>query len=277
MKLFKDTSSSGQKDRTVPPKLLNAVGRRATVSGYDAAGTIRFAGFHHIKNHLRLGIELDYPIGNNDGTVGGFAYFSCAAKHGVLVHPRKVQLEPTSKSAEPLFEMIGPCQEVDDDTELESALALWRGQDSAAFGDDSMATKESMLDLSAHIDRSESFASSAAHDEVPHSALSPGTVNDDEILDLTAYIDRSNSFASSVGSLASPPPPSERSPSGKQEPIAEVVESSTVRLDLVESSFLTYRHDLELLGSRLRELSDRLAVCERPMLRFDVGDTLSEA
>ena len=39
---------------------------------------------------MRCGVELDDPVGRNNGSVGGEQYFTCADKHGVLVVPNKV-------------------------------------------------------------------------------------------------------------------------------------------------------------------------------------------
>lgn len=38
----------------------------------------------------RCGVELDEPVGLNNGTVGGHTYFTAQPNHGVLVDPRKV-------------------------------------------------------------------------------------------------------------------------------------------------------------------------------------------
>lgn len=68
------------------------VGRLVTVRGYDSVGVLRFHGPHHLRGGLRCGVELDRPIGNNDGTVQGHEYFVCATRHGVLCVPNKVFL-----------------------------------------------------------------------------------------------------------------------------------------------------------------------------------------
>ncbi|EDQ85046.1 uncharacterized protein MONBRDRAFT_29704 [Monosiga brevicollis MX1] len=65
------------------------VGARVTVTGYGT-GMLRFYGPHHVKRHLRCGVHLDQPLGNNNGVVGGHTYFNCPDKHGVLVVPSKV-------------------------------------------------------------------------------------------------------------------------------------------------------------------------------------------
>eukprot|EP00041_Stephanoeca_diplocostata_P020986 m.480615 g.480615 ORF g.480615 m.480615 type:complete len:725 (+) comp21708_c0_seq2:110-2284(+) len=70
----------------------NDVGRLVTVRGYDSIGVLRFHGAHHHKGGVRCGVELDQPIGNNDGTVQGHEYFVCAKRHGVLCVPQKVFL-----------------------------------------------------------------------------------------------------------------------------------------------------------------------------------------
>jgi len=37
-----------------------------------------------------LGIELDQPVGKNDGSVAGVRYFDCKPSHGVFAPPSKV-------------------------------------------------------------------------------------------------------------------------------------------------------------------------------------------
>ena len=65
-----------------------AVGDRVAING-KGAGTVRFAGPHHVEGTPRLGVELDDPTGKNNGTVTGHRYFSCAPGHGALVKPHR--------------------------------------------------------------------------------------------------------------------------------------------------------------------------------------------
>eukprot|EP00040_Diaphanoeca_grandis_P024480 m.134549 g.134549 ORF g.134549 m.134549 type:complete len:1212 (-) comp29744_c1_seq4:108-3743(-) len=66
------------------------VGKRCTVKGYDCEGVIRFVGPDVTSGKVKVGIELDEPLGKNDGNVKGNWYFSSPANHGVLVIPKKV-------------------------------------------------------------------------------------------------------------------------------------------------------------------------------------------
>ena len=59
-----------------------SVGCRCTVVGYSAGGVVRFVGEHHSEGTARVGVELDAPIGKNNGTVGGHQYFVCPPKAG---------------------------------------------------------------------------------------------------------------------------------------------------------------------------------------------------
>ena len=71
------------------------VGKRVKVQGYACQGTLRFLGMHHDKGILRAGVELDEPIGKNNGTVGGHTYFACKERYGILCAPSKVSLSET--------------------------------------------------------------------------------------------------------------------------------------------------------------------------------------
>jgi protein tyrosine phosphatase len=54
------------------------VGRLVTVRGYDSVGILRFYGDHENKSYgTWCGVELDHPIGKNDGTVNNVEYFTC--------------------------------------------------------------------------------------------------------------------------------------------------------------------------------------------------------
>lgn len=68
------------------------IGKRVFVEGYDSVGTLRFYGPHISKPGMRCGVELDDPIGRNNGTVGDHQYFTCDDLKGVLVAPYKVKL-----------------------------------------------------------------------------------------------------------------------------------------------------------------------------------------
>jgi len=67
------------------------VGLRVAVEKFGD-GTLRFFGPHHRDGKPRCGVELDEANGINNGTIGDHYYFSCTAKHGVLVDPRVVRL-----------------------------------------------------------------------------------------------------------------------------------------------------------------------------------------
>lgn len=46
------------------------VGKRVRIQGYSCSGTLRFFGQHKAKGTARCGVELDEPLGKNDGRVG---------------------------------------------------------------------------------------------------------------------------------------------------------------------------------------------------------------
>jgi len=64
------------------------VGKRVVVSGLGE-GYLRFFG--PIRTGLtQAGVELDSPVGDNNGSEKGVSYFSCKDKYGVFLDPRKV-------------------------------------------------------------------------------------------------------------------------------------------------------------------------------------------
>ena len=54
-------------------------------------GKVRHRGTTYFATGEWFGIELDAPVGKNDGTVLDHAYFSCKTKHGVFVRREKLQ------------------------------------------------------------------------------------------------------------------------------------------------------------------------------------------
>jgi len=48
-------------------------------------GTLRFFGATEFASGTFAGVELDDPVGKNDGSLGGIKYFTCASKYGKTV------------------------------------------------------------------------------------------------------------------------------------------------------------------------------------------------
>ena len=47
-------------------------------------GILRFCGQTDFASGEWAGVELDSPVGKNDGSVGGVVYFHCQPKHGKM-------------------------------------------------------------------------------------------------------------------------------------------------------------------------------------------------
>eukprot|EP00439_Symbiodinium_sp_Y106_P019034 s1897_g2.t1 len=75
-----------------PPGANFSVGQRVFVS--NRAGTVRFCGQTEFAGGVWVGIQLDDPVGRNDGTVKDVVYFTCPPNHGIFVRPAQVTLTP---------------------------------------------------------------------------------------------------------------------------------------------------------------------------------------
>ncbi|CCX06459.1 CAP Gly-rich domain-containing protein [Pyronema domesticum] len=85
------------------------VGKRCRIGGVEAQkrGTVRFVGLvKEIPNGgLWVGVELDEPVGKNDGSIQGVRYFQCKPNFGSFQKPERVE--------------IGEFEEIDDFEDLE--------------------------------------------------------------------------------------------------------------------------------------------------------------
>lgn len=75
-----------------------AVGKRCRVGGDDGRrGTVKYVGeVKEIPGVLGawVGVQLDEPVGKNDGSIGGTRYWDqeSQAKHGVFVRAERVEI-----------------------------------------------------------------------------------------------------------------------------------------------------------------------------------------
>ncbi|VDO41494.1 unnamed protein product, partial [Haemonchus placei] len=67
---------------------------RVVVSG-GKQGVVRFIGETEFAQGIWAGIELEQPLGKNDGSVQGKRYFTCKSPYGVFVPASKAQKAPS--------------------------------------------------------------------------------------------------------------------------------------------------------------------------------------
>ncbi|VDO85803.1 unnamed protein product [Heligmosomoides polygyrus] len=70
------------------------IGDRVLVSG-GKQGVVRFLGETEFAQGIWAGIELEQPLGKNDGSVQGKRYFTCKTPYGVFVPASKTQKAPS--------------------------------------------------------------------------------------------------------------------------------------------------------------------------------------
>lgn len=51
-------------------------------------GILRYCGSTEFAKGQWAGVELQEPVGKNDGSVGGKTYFKCRPKHGMIISRR---------------------------------------------------------------------------------------------------------------------------------------------------------------------------------------------
>lgn len=96
-----DTSVSAN-DQTVSTEPSSSsqelhIGDRVVVSG-SKFGTLKYLGKIHVAEGVWCGIQLDEPLGKNDGSVSGKRYFTCQQRYGLfspLARVEKVTSEMT--------------------------------------------------------------------------------------------------------------------------------------------------------------------------------------
>ncbi|WFD20826.1 hypothetical protein MCAP1_003080 [Malassezia caprae] len=59
---------------------------------FERRGTIRFAGPTQFAPGVWIGVELDEPVGKNDGSVQGVRYFATRMRHGTFIRPAHVRV-----------------------------------------------------------------------------------------------------------------------------------------------------------------------------------------
>uniref|UniRef100_A0A8C5IUW6 Kinesin family member 13B n=1 Tax=Junco hyemalis TaxID=40217 RepID=A0A8C5IUW6_JUNHY len=84
-----EEQQEGEKNANEIPEWLKE-GEYVTV-GTNKTGTVRYIGPTDFQEGTWVGVELDFPAGKNDGSIGGKQYFRCNPGYGLLVKPGRVR------------------------------------------------------------------------------------------------------------------------------------------------------------------------------------------
>nr|XP_015832787.2 kinesin-like protein KIF13B isoform X2 [Nothobranchius furzeri] len=99
LEILVDDDDKRSHDNVLPDWLTE--GTYVTV-GSSKAGTVRYVGTTQFSAGVWVGVELDTPVGKNDGSDGGHRYFHCKPGHGVLVRPDRLsRRDRTSRDLPP--------------------------------------------------------------------------------------------------------------------------------------------------------------------------------
>ncbi|XP_070153044.1 CAP-Gly domain-containing linker protein 1 isoform X3 [Polyergus mexicanus] len=85
------------------------IGDRVIVSSMQGSktGILRYQGPTDFAGGEWYGVELDEPLGKNDGSVNGKRYFECPPKHGLFTVPHKVSRSPSVRKSSMVYKSSG--------------------------------------------------------------------------------------------------------------------------------------------------------------------------
>lgn len=104
-------NTAAEQKAAAPGEIVNKEGNRINVGDRcsvldKGSGTIMFLGETKFKPGTWAGVELDEPVGKNDGTINGVKYFKCREMHGIFAYAHALSGEVKEKACDAAAETI---------------------------------------------------------------------------------------------------------------------------------------------------------------------------
>lgn len=85
---------SAEEEKYSSPSIIEGIEKenRCELKESKMRGTVKFVGKVQFDKGYWVGVQLDEPLGTNDGSVNKKKYFTCPQKHGIFIRPDHINV-----------------------------------------------------------------------------------------------------------------------------------------------------------------------------------------